>query len=373
MTKGFEWSKEVYERSVSSRCWDYTPYDEGWDKCKDIAADDELRQIVGMELELGAVPEWAEQVVERCIDSAQPCGHYLFPQGFLETLSAIGSQISPKMVHSCFTVERERKGQAMDYCLCLDAWLAGEPPEVVARELVALGHRKSDWHSVCRDLWEVLGERTERKELLLEQTLYGIRHAVKSNVWDDDLASEYCRDQYLGEYATNAGFGRYGNPELVTHGFREGASPRMLKVEARLSEILPKEQRPDPPYWWLCAPKAFRFLERRLWQIGKGRRIVEGEEVPGFLRCEDTYPDQDEAAKWWKAFCSALMAWWQGKPEGGEDAGEVNARLGESGPVKRWLVRLFLLKLRLLEAHGEIVRLVNPKPGVKRGTRPIVS
>jgi hypothetical protein len=46
MTKELEWSKEVYESSLSSRCWWYTPYDEGWTDGVGIAVDDELRQIV---------------------------------------------------------------------------------------------------------------------------------------------------------------------------------------------------------------------------------------------------------------------------------------------------------------------------------------
>ena len=46
----FEWNKETWEASISAQCWWFTPYDAGWDECKkyggDIAADDELKQIV---------------------------------------------------------------------------------------------------------------------------------------------------------------------------------------------------------------------------------------------------------------------------------------------------------------------------------------
>ena len=48
----FAWTKETYEASVSSRCWGYTPYDEGWDRGK-LSTDNELREIVAMERELG--------------------------------------------------------------------------------------------------------------------------------------------------------------------------------------------------------------------------------------------------------------------------------------------------------------------------------
>jgi hypothetical protein len=94
--------------------------------------------------------------------------------------------------------------------------------------------------------------------------------------------------------------------------------------------------------------------------------------VPGFLRCEDTYPDQDEAAKWWASFSLALEGWWQERPEKGDIADDVNGRLGEITPVKRWLVRLFIKKLRMLEANGEqFTQLISPKHSHKRGKKPI--
>ena len=112
----FCWNKETYERSMSSRCWWFTPYDGGqWNDL--IRADDELRQIVEMETMLDGVPQWAARIVERSIHTACPCGHYLFPLPYLEVLEAIGTMAPPTFVHSCFAVERERKRQAQDYAL----------------------------------------------------------------------------------------------------------------------------------------------------------------------------------------------------------------------------------------------------------------
>jgi len=375
MPETFCWSREIYEKSVSSNCWDFTPYDDGWSPS--VAADGELREIVRMEHELGAVPNWARQIVDRCIDAAQPCGHYLFPRGFLETVSAIGSKSPPSIVHSCFMVENERKGQAMDYCLCLDAWLAGAQTEAVASELMTLGYRKIDWYSVCGDLWKILGEHTELKDLLIERFLHSIRHSIKATVWDDDIASRFCRDEYLGNYAEKDGFGGYGNPTFPIHGFNEGASPRVKRIEKRIAEICAKGSTWHSDWkpwieWWLCAPKSFRFLERKLWEVGKLRLAEKGEEIPGFLSCEDTYPNQDEASVWWRSFSLALKGWCLGSPESGGIADEVNKRLGEATPVKRWLVRLFLRKLEMLVANGEqLSQLVRADHGHKRGTRPI--
>lgn len=397
-----KWCKENYEKSVSSRCWLSTPYERGWDGSRkygiDLSADDELRQIVVMERELGSVPEWAQQIVERSMKFLPTCGHYLFPQPYIEVVSAIGSQTPPDFVHGCYTVERERKKQMMDYVFCLDAWLAGVGPEAAARELTALGYRHIDWHTVCANLWKVLGERTELKELLVERLIHSQRWKIKTMIWDDGLAADFGRDQYLGTLSETrdsrnpAKLNCYIGPPVF--GFDEGASPRIQRLEARLAEICPDwgDRFTEGKFQhlitcgWLCAPKAFRYLERLLWQIGKGGRradglgkrgqIEDGEKVPGFLQCEDTYPNQDQATEWWRAFCTALQGWWREHPEKGDVAYQVNQRLGEGTPVKRWLVRLFVRRLQVLleisydGPHG-IARFVNPRPSSKRGTRSV--
>ena len=61
----FEWNRQTWEASTSGQCWWFTPYDAGWDGCKkyggDIAADDELKQIVQMEQALASLKEIANQ------------------------------------------------------------------------------------------------------------------------------------------------------------------------------------------------------------------------------------------------------------------------------------------------------------------------
>jgi|GEM_PF-875077 len=372
--KGFEWSKEVYEKSVSSRCWWYTPYDDGWDGCPELSADDELKQIVEMEQGLGFVPEWAQQIVERAINFSCPCGHYTFPQPYLEAISTIGSQTPPTFVHGCFTVERNRKRRMMDYCLCLDAWLAGAPPEAAADELDALGHQQTDWHAVCTDVWKILGEHTECKNLLIERILHLLRNWIKFTVWEDDLATDFGRDEYLGNYSkTGSLANQFCYIERCVPAFDEQTSPRVKRLDARLAEICPGGLPPDLEEWWLCSPKAFRFLEHYIWSIGKERSLVAGEEIPGFLRCEDTYPNQDEAAEWWRSFLAALQGWWRDQPEKGYMADQVNQRLGEATPVKRWLARLLLRRFKLLDQVDEFTRIgpFERGHGCKLGTRPL--
>ncbi|MBN1579709.1 MAG: hypothetical protein JXA89_03330 [Anaerolineae bacterium] len=377
MSQTFAWTPECYERSFSSRCWWFTPYDGGkWSDS--IRTDNELQAIVEMEYRLAPIPLWAQQIVERSINQACPCGHYLFPLPYLEVLDAIGTRQPPTLVHSCFTAERQRKRQAMDYVLCLDAWLAGAPPDTPARELDTLGSRKADWAAICADLWQVLGERTELKEHLVERILHTIRWAIKFTFWDNDQASEFGRDQYLGDYARTQGAASIDGYYERSPFYYEQASPHIQGLETHLAEICPDWDRfrAHMMEWWLCAPKSFRFLERILWAIGQERPPRSSDRVPGFLQCEDTFPNQDNAARWWTSFCAALGAWWQ--QSGAEQTLDANIvaqvwqRLETPTPLKQWLARLFLHKLERLEANGEqLAHLVNAGHTHKRGTKPL--
>jgi hypothetical protein len=377
------WTKDAYEASVTSRCWWFTPYGDGWEASRrhgaDLSADEELRDIVAMEHALGRVPDWAEQIVETPINFLPPCGHYLFPLAYLEAVSAIGAQEPPSFIHGCYTVERGRKERMQNYLLCLDAWLAGADPSAAAGELTVKGASQVDWPVVCRDLWQVLGERTETKDLLVERALHRQRWWLKSMVWDDDARDVFCRDEYLGDVHCDGD--SCGNPDFCDPYFSEQRSPRVRWVEERLAAICPSWAWFEAAVRdsWLCAPKACRFLERLLWSIGKGRPAVslpdhpveEPEEAPGFLQCEDTYPNVDATAQWWDAFLCALRAWWRGEARTGDVAVDVDKRLGRPTPVKRWLVRLLVRKLELHERE-QLAALITPHSGTKRGTRPSV-
>ncbi|UCH34105.1 MAG: hypothetical protein JSV65_16380 [Armatimonadota bacterium] len=384
MTADAGWSREVYEASHSSRCWWATAYDAGWDD-SGVSTDDELREIVAMERALGPVPEWAEQIVAISVRHVPPCGHYLFPRAFLDVVGAIGSQGPSALLHSyCFAVDRDRKQALMDYCLCLDAWVAGAQPEAAAQELTALSHRRIEWEQVCADLWRVLGQHTELKDLLVERTLHQTRWWIKSSPWPDDLAAKFGRDQYLGDYSeTGCLAAASGNPDLRAPTFAQHASPRVQRMEARLADACPDWRffrTVIVEFSWPCAPKAFRYLEKLLWCIGKERQAISlpsfplpnPDEVPGFLCWEDTCPNQDEAAAWWHTFLEALRGWWQGQPLCGGVADDVNGCLGEPSPVKRWLVRLFVRRLEVLAQGREMLGLlVRPSRGAKRGARPV--
>ncbi len=373
-----EWSEEAYSRSLTSRCWWFTPYDDGWGA--GVQADEEVRAILAMEQALGELPAWVEQVVREDIHSVAPCGHYTFPLSFLDAVEAIGAEASRPLHHTCYTVERTRKERMQDYALCLDAWLAGASPEQVAPELAARERGNTDWPTLCQDLWQVLGVRTELKELLVTRLLHHTRWWLKATVWEDDLGDQFGRDEYLGDFRPEGTWAtQNGNPRLRAPEFVQTASPRVQQLEARLAEVCPHWDwfRPVMLEWsWPCAPKAFRYLEKLLWSIGQERPAVSlpdislerPDTVPGFLQCEDSWPDPEAANAWWRAFLAALRGWWQDRPETGEVAEEVARRLGEPTPVKRWLVRLLVRRLELLEQHaGNFDRLFAPAEGAQRG------
>jgi hypothetical protein len=298
------------------------------------------------------------------------CGHYKFPLAFLDVVDSIGRQKPVDFMHGCFTVESDRKRHMMDYLLCLDSWLAGTTPNVPARELNALASRSADWEKICRDLWRILGQRTELKELLVERLLHLRRHQIKERVWDDDPGTAFGRDQYLGDYHEDDGCGR--NPARACgcikrplHWFDQASSPRIHKIEQRLTEIFPEwnDQTGSFKSWminesWLCAPKEFRFMERMIWAIGKERIFREGDRIPGFLQCEDTFPDRQKAATYWRAFLRALDSWWRGRSIRGTVALDIKRRLGRSTAVKRWLVRLFAHKCRVLTSDNKMLHKV---------------
>jgi len=354
MIINIEWSKETYDRSISSECWWFTPYDKvDLSYWKAVSQDSEMRSILAMEYELGKAPDWTRSVG---IDYLPPCGHCTFPKPLFQVLSLIGSAdpavIEQTCKYQCYVIDRERKRVAHDYCLCLDAWLAGVDSSVPVTELNALSLRKIDWFAVCSDIWEILGNRSEKKELQVELVLNAIRHAIKVS---------RCPDDEETDFVDNGGY---------------SGSPRAKEIMARLKVLDPKWEwvkmsGVDCDKWWLCAPKAFRFLEYDLWTIAHGRPVRK-EEIPGFLRCEDTYPNQDEAATWYRQFCNALDAWWKNQKPTGPAGEQVSRSLGESSPVKRWLVRLFLKKLKMYESTSGIFKsLINPGPHRKRGTKRI--
>jgi hypothetical protein len=211
----------------------------------------------------------------------------------------------------------------------------------------------------------VLGKRAELKVFLLRRITHRQRWWIKSLVWDDDRRDVYCRDQFLGDVECSGnGYGHYGNPDFRDPYFAELQVPEVKRLEERLSEICP-----DWAWFrsfihdsWLCGPKAFRFLERLLWCVGKEKRAVslpshpleDGDKVPGFLQCDDTYRNTTEAKEWVRAFVCGIRQWMAVRGPAGKVASDIHRRLSDQTPVKLWLVGLYLRKLEFLNPYGAV-------------------
>jgi hypothetical protein len=363
----FDWSKSTWEASVSSRCWWFTPYDAGWDGCKayggDIAGDGELKEIVRMEQHAAPIPAWAQAFVAVSVHLPAPCGHYSFPRPCLEAITAIGSGVLPRHVHGCYTADPGRKERMQDYLLCLDAWLKGAAPACASGELSRNSRAGIDWAGVCRALWDALGEPTTLKRLLVERTCHRYRWWVKTLTWDDDARDRFLRDSYLGDIAGDGD--TYGHPKFKDPYTTEWVSPDVKGIEAALLPLDPdwKAKYGGIQDTWLCGPKSFRWLERIVWAIGKEKPLSQDDVVPGFLMCHDTLPDLRQAGTWWRQALVALDAWWKGQSVGGPVAEDINARLGEASPLKRWLVRLYARRLRMIAESGNLGKLIGNQEG----------
>jgi len=355
-----QWSRDYFEGSLSSQCWTYTQYDDGWEKSSALRGDAQLRELVELEYSLAPISDWAKETVLGAIRFPPFCPHGSFPQPYLEVLDGIGHESPPRFIHGCYTASPDRKRRMLDYVFCLDAWLVGTTPEQAAAEIEGRGLAAICWAHVCQELWDVLGDRTELKELLVRRTLHRQRWWIKSLVWDEDARNVFCQDQYLGDVQC-PGTEHYGNPDFRDPYFAELQVSDVKQMEKELAEMCP-----DWPWFrsvirdsWLCAPKAFRFLERLLWCIGKGKPSVslpshriDGDTVPGFLQCEDTYPDSREAKEWVRAFVAGMRSWIAGHQPSGEVESGIHLRLGHQKPIKSWLTGLYLRKIELLNPYG---------------------
>lgn len=360
-----DWTRENYETSLTSRCWSATPCGAGWDGSAELGesvpASAEMRGIFGEEMALGEVPAWAREILERMVDELPYCGHYTFPRPVLDICRAVRDRACPEVVIGHYTADPERKRLMAYYVLCLDAWSAEVAVEAAVAELAMRDSLGQDWAAIAEAIYRSLGQHTERKDLLVRRMVQRQRWWLKTLIWPGDRRDQFGLDAYLGDVRGDvANYGCYGNPPFGDPYFAELKLPQVREWSDAIRANGDGELLGQIEHSHLCAPKAFRHLERRILAIG----AVDGAPADAdasILRCEATYPDFGAYRDWYARFVGSLGRWLEG------DASAV-PELGSPDLVSHWIVRILRHKLRLYEREDTpFGRLVGAYPAGRSG------
>jgi len=365
------WCREAFEASVTSRAWGATPYDAGWHKSakhgEDLPASAELRAIFEEEMALDTVPAWAEAVLARMIGPLPMCGHYAFPTCVEEICEAIGRELAPATVHGCYTADPVRKVLLAYYVFCLDAWLKQASLDVAQAELAMRPDLGKDWARIAAAVYDALGSRSRPKELAVRRLVHRLRWWIKTMVWDEDRRDQFQLDAFLGDpRGDEAHWGNYGNPPFGDPYFEEQKTAEIKRLDAQLTDLRPggRALLDRIESTWLCAPKAFRYVERIIIEIGALGSDKPPKTNVSILDCDDTLPDAASYRQWFDGFMASLTAWLGGD-------GAARPELGAPTPVRHWLVRILRHKLQLYAKHCPFGNLVNARGAGRRGTRTI--
>jgi len=355
-----------YEKGVTSTAWSGTPYDiphdnrEEWEER--ILSSSELKVILEEELNLGKIPEWAVEIVNRQISTFPACGHYTFPHPLLEVVDAIKNEKCPDFVISCYTADSERKKLMSYYIYCLDGWLKKAPIEIALAELQMRDALGKDWKQILSNIHETLEEPTEEKSLVVRRLIHRLRWWIKTLTWFDDRRDRFQLDVYSGDIRGDEKWGDYGNPPFADPYFTELQLPEIQEMTSLIRDKVPEGEgfAVSTEQNWLCGPKVFRYLERLILRIGNIDKDEKRDLGDSILQCEDTYPNVESYRKWYSSFVNALAKWFKGTDEGNND-------FGETTPVKHWLFRMLRFKLQLLEKYGTFGKLTGVQEAGKSG------
>ena len=366
-----EWCKENWEKSVTSRAWGATPYDAGWEGSRehgaDLSSSDEFRSLFQEEMAVGGVPGWAAEIVDRMIGPLPACGHYSFPRPLLQICQAIGKEACPKFVFGCYTADHQRKMLMSYYVYCLDAWLKGAPLDIASAELALRDDLGKDWPTIIAAVHHSFGARSELKVLLVRRLVHRLRWWIKTLIWVDDRRDRYMLDVYSGDpRGDEEEWSAYGNSPFGDPYFAELRMPQMRELSGEIREKVPggKELLERIESTWLCAPKAFRYVERIILEIGSVGSAAAPDAYGTILQCEDTYPDVSSSASWYSSFMSSLSRWLDGDPRA------VAGLVGVT-PVAHWLVGMLRYKLQLYERWNRFGSLVGARPSGRSGSRTV--
>lgn len=359
-----QWSREAWDASVSAKA--YNP--DWWATLteeKEPELWEELKSIFREEKALPSVPGWASEIVVRMMELPM-CGYYGYPDNVTQIIEAISAKKCPEMVMRCYTVAPSRKVLMSYYVYCLDAWLKDAPLSSVVAELSLRGSLGRNWDRIATAIFEILDDKTEIKAVAVERLVHRLRWWIKSLIWHDDKRDRFMIDVYSGNIrGDEEKWGAYGNSPYGDPYFTELQLPHIKVMEGRIRTDIPDGKRllDRIQSTWLCAPKVFRYLERLIVEIGAIGSGAPPDGVPGFLQCEDTYPDFDANHRHFTELLGHLQLWLDG------NEGAVPS-LGETSPVKQWLVHLLRHNLLFHSQYEDnFAKLVGKRPHGKSGTK----
>jgi len=358
------WSHTPWNDSISAKA--YNP--DWWDTLtpdKEPALWKELASIFEQEQAIGPIPGWASEIVVRMMELPM-CGYYAYPANVVQVIDAIAAERCPDVVMRCYTVDSERKVLLSYYVYCLDAWSKGAPLPHVVAELSLRDQLGKEWGGIAQAIYQTLGETSEIKRTTVERLIHRLRWWIKSLIWLDDKRDRFLLDVYSGDIrGDEEGWGAYGNTPFGDPYFTELTLPHVKELEERILADVPegKNLLDRIHSTWLCAPKAFRYLEKLISEIGALGSSAPPGDTPPFLQCEDTYPDFVANHRHFTDLLQRLRRWLDGHK------GSVQS-LGEMSPVKRWLVHLLWHKLVFHATHEEnFAKLVGARQHGKSGSK----
>ncbi|MFC1452254.1 hypothetical protein ACFLSJ_02795 [Verrucomicrobiota bacterium] len=358
------WSREAWDSSVSSRA-----YNSDWwanltpEKEPELWA--ELRSVFEDEMAAPEIPGWASDVVVRMMELPM-CGYYAFPANVTQIIDAISAGRCPDVVMRCYTVDPGRKRLLSYYVYCLDAWLKDAPFPVVLAELAMRDQLDKDWEGIASAIYGTLGEKGDVKRITVERLVHRLRWWIKSLIWSGDKRDMFLLDVYSGDVrGDEPNWGAYGNSPYGDPYFAELDLPHVKAMEERIRADAPdgKMLVERIRSTWLCAPKAFRYLEKLIVEIGAIDSDAAREEASAILQCEDTYPDFEANHEHFVDLVRRLRSWLDG------EEGQIPS-LGPSSPVGRWLVHLLWHKLVFHARYEEnFAKLVGERPHGRSGSK----
>jgi hypothetical protein len=373
--------RESFDSSITPTCFPASAWPSprtGQDSWQAVSAasggDSDLRRLLEMERACRPVPAWARQVA-RQIGNLPPCGWCL-----LQAVEAICKNIGAAdgdaaHPHGCHRVGPHQMQLMSDYAVCLNGWLRGANPEMVAADTSekSLGWR--DWEQIAKRIGESLGEPTGAKVLLVRRMIVHLRRS--GLLVSPPAAGDGAAVPGAGEPAAE------GRPAWRP-GMPEKADPSLAELEAQIRRDVPAAEN-----WlglinsaWPCAPRPFHFLERIIAAIGQiglegvfhPEDLARGGTTVGFPKHSDGPGlDPQRNSRLFDATLRALQDFLAAAPpatqrlESGDDkawADDLTGALGPSAPVKAWLAAVLLQRVRMSEQPFKSLRVIPALPMV---------